>query len=495
MSNPRQELYDRIKESSKDEVILKEMIRLGFWESGDGQPAMSEEWIRKRGELTRELDALTKKQQRWANKEKLLHDMRKKRMQESKERQKQTKARNEEKRQERAKQWEETKTNDLIYLGDGVSGGLGKKENDSARLSRFGLPEFEGVADLAKSMGVSLGQLRFLAFHRKVAKSTHYRRFLMAKKSGGERLISAPMPRLKAAQYWVLDQLLLRVPVHDAAHGFVQKRSILTNAEQHTKQDVVINMDLRDFFPSIAYPRVKGVFRSLGYSEQIATTLGLLCTEPDRDELEIDGETYFVATGERHLPQGAPTSPAITNVLCYRLDKRLRGVAKSLGFRYTRYADDLTFSASGESAQRVKKLIWRARSIIAAEGFTFHPDKLRIMRRGARQEVTGLTVNEKPSVPRRDFRRFRALLFQLEKDGPEGKTWRGSSVRLLAAVRGYANFIKMVDPEGGRTYVDRADRLLKQYGWKQEIRHPAKSKASPSKGGLFGRLLKKLFGK
>ena len=224
--------------------------------------------------------------------------------------------------------------------------------------------------------------------------------------------------------------------------------------------------------------------------------LGLICTEPDADEVELDGQCFFVHASERYLPQGAPTSPAITNILCHRFDRRMTGMANKLGFTYTRYADDLTFSASGDEVENFRKLLWRAQSIVKAEGFRVHPKKTRIMRRGRRQEVTGLTVNERVSVPRRELRRFRALLYQIEKDGPGGKKWRGSEKHLLSAVRGYAYFIRMVDAEKGEEFVEKIERILKRERWQHVIRHPKKKKPVPpplpsqrkKKGSIFSKL-------
>src|SRR5207247_6023375 len=126
-------------------------------------------------------------------------------------------------------------------------------------------------------------------------------------------------------------------------------------------------------------------------SEHVATVLGLLCTEPPRVAAEVDGKVYHVALGERVLPQGACTSPAITNALCRRLDRRLAGLAKRHGFTYTRYADDLTFS--GDNGRAVGRLLRSVRSILEAEGFTEDPRKTKGMRRAGRQEVTGVSGN------------------------------------------------------------------------------------------------------
>jgi len=129
--------------------------------------------------------------------------------------------------------------------------------------------------------------------------------------------------------------------------------AFLTNARNHVGRDVVINLDLKDFFPTLTYARVKGLFEALGYAEAVAIPLALLCTEPMVDEVTLDGERHFIADGPRLLPQGAPTSPAITNLICRRLDRRLVGLARTLGFIYSRYADDLTFSGSGEAVKKI----------------------------------------------------------------------------------------------------------------------------------------------
>lgn len=189
--------------------------------------------------------------------------------------------------------------------------------------------------------------------------------------------------------------------------------------------------------------------------------LALLCTEPDRDEVVLDGQTYFLASGERHLPQGAPTSPAITNIICHRLDKRLTGLASILGFTYTRYADDLTFSADAAGKKNINKLKGLVHTIIEDEGFTVHPDKTKVMRKSSRQEVTGVIVNEKPGVNREDLKRFRALLFQIEKDGIQGKKW-GNSPDILASIQGYANFVAMVDARKGQAFQVQVKQIIEK---------------------------------
>ncbi|SFK55700.1 reverse transcriptase family protein [Methylorubrum salsuginis] len=463
----RQQLYDRIRESSKDEVILEEMIRLGFWPDGADQPNLPDDLIRRRGEISRELADLHRREALWRDPDAALKEMHRRRKKAALERRRETKLRNARTRHERALAWHARRDEDVLHLGEGVSGGLSAKD-EAGREPGPGLPRLESPKALAQAMGIPLGELRFLAYDRAVATVSHYRRFTIPKKTGGTRLISAPMPRLKRAQYWVLDALLAHAPVHGAAHGFVPGRSIVTNASAHVGRDVVVNLDLKDFFPTLDYRRVKGKFRGLGYAEPVATVLALLCTEPDTDAIEIDGQRLHAARGPRRLPQGAPTSPALTNLICTRLDRRLTGLAESLGFTYTRYADDLTFSASGEAADKVGPLLKYVGAIVAAEGFTVHPDKTRVMRRGRHQEVTGLTVNERVGVPRETLRRFRALLHALDRHGPAGRSWgRSSGDGVFRAALGFAQFVRMVTPETGAPLVAQARRLAERHGMAQ----------------------------
>ncbi|WP_075090919.1 reverse transcriptase domain-containing protein [Haloferula sp. BvORR071] len=471
----RQELYDQIRaRGGKDQYTLEEMVRTGFWKPGQAETKASEELIRREGELVKELRELNEKQRLYKNREAALKEMRRERLAASRQKQKENKAKREQARADKAAAWERRKQDEILFLGEGASTQLNKIESRVGHLLRHGLPDFATHRALAQAMLTNIGELRFLAYGRKVAKGGHYRRFLMPKKTGGHRLISAPMPRLKQAQHWILHQILEKVPVHAAAHGFRTEHSILTNAGPHIGASLMINLDLRDFFPNITWPRVFGLFHALGYSRSIATIFAQLCTEPPVEEVDLDGETWQVATGVRHLPQGAPTSPAITNLLCRRMDARMTGIAKKHGFAYTRYADDLTFSTQGGDRDAGRKLLWQVRRVIEEEGFQIHPDKLRTMGKGRRHEVTGVVVNQKLSVPREDVRAFRALLHRLEAKGPAACAWRGSGERILARVSGFANFLSMVDEKRYAPLYDQAMKLAAKHGYRHEIRHPAK---------------------
>jgi len=452
----RAELLARIQASSKDAVVLAEMQRLGFWPAGTSTPTLEAALIEREVELTKALDGLHAELRVKGDPEAALLAMRKERLAQSRERREATAQAREQRRFERAQRWHEARRTDAGYLGAGVSGGLQAPAAEGPALAP-GLPALASPLALAQAMGIALSELKFLCFHREVARTTHYRRFTLPKKTGGERTISAPMPRLKRAQYWVLDNVLAKVPLHAAAHGFVPGRSIVTNAAPHTGKPVVINLDLKDFFPSVTYPRIKGVFRALGYGEHVSTTLALLCSENAADELEVDGERFFVGGKgrDRVLPQGAPTSPMLTNILCRRLDRRLQGLADQLGFTYTRYADDLTFSASPDGAEQVGRLLRRVHHVLRDEGFTPHPDKQRVMRASSRQEVTGIVVNEKPSVSRTERRRLRAALHTAQRKGLEAATWQGQPATRDTLV-GYARFVQMVDARQGAAVLPRA---------------------------------------
>lgn len=459
----RQQIYDRIRESSKDEYILSEMKRLGFWPKQDEKPTAAEEAIKRQGQLEAELRQLSQRLRLAEDPEAALRAMRKERMLESRKKQEENRRRRNQDRYEKAAAWHARQDTQIDYLGEGVSAGLADVGSDAASLEKNRLPVLHSAADLAAAMGISVRELRFLSFSRKVSRVHHYRQFEIRKKTGGTRRISAPMPRLKRAQYWILDNVFNKLETHSAAHGFVSGRSIVSNAVPHVGSAVVINLDLQDFFPTISYRRVKGLVKSFGYSEQLATVIALLTTEPNADVVELHGERYYVANGERRLPQGSPASPAVSNIICRRLDRRLRDMAAKLGFVYTRYADDMTFSAPDKrQVEHLNKLLWRARAIISDEGFTLHPDKTRIMRAGARQEVTGIVVNAKPSLERKTLRRFRAALHRLEKDGANGVEWNGAD-NVLESMAGFANYLAMVDPTKGADYQKRMTKLRRQH--------------------------------
>ena len=460
MSTPRltrQQIYDRIKAGSKDSYILQEMKNLGFWDAE--KPSISEDLIKREAEVNKELGELQKLDRRFRNQEALITDMRKDRMKKAKEKRELTREANKQKKLDRAARWKLMQEKQIIYLGKDVSYGLSNTESDISTLNKYSLPIFKDIVDLAENMQVSLADIRYLLYHRKVATKSHYHTFTIPKKSGGVRTISAPKGKLKNLQHWVLNNILNIIPFDEHAHGFISGKSICTNAQPHVGKDIVVNIDLKNFFPTITYKRVKGLFSKLGYSEQIATIFALICTETPYDKVEMDGVEYFVQKSERVLPQGSPASPAISNLIAFRLDKKIKGLAAKYGFTYTRYADDLSFSTSANNDKQIARLLFFLEKIIVSEGLTINTDKTTIMRKGRQQRVTGIVVNQKLNIPREDMRRFRALLHNIDQNG-----WKGSE-NLALSVKGYISFVKMVNPERGMQFEACLNQIVKKYGF------------------------------
>ena len=447
--NDKARLYREITQNADEQTILERMREHGFWPQNEGLPETPNAESQELSQIEKELAQLRKTNSAVKNPEKALNEERKRRWEESKKRRSENKKKKAQEAQKRLQEWEAYRTNQIIHVGAGVSAGLQDRASNVEALNQRGLPVMHEGKDVAGRIGIKLSALRWLTYHRKAAALVHYHRFSIAKKTGGVRCISAPKPALAHVQRWVLEHILMPLEVEPCVHGFLPKHSILTNAHPHVGKSVVANLDIQDFFPSITFRRVKGLFHKIGYSEHVATILALICTEPPRVAAEVDGKVYFVALGDRILPQGACTSPAITNVLCRRLDKRLMGLAKKHDFAYTRYADDLTFS--GDNPKAIGRLLRSVRSILSSEGFREHPSKTRVMRQSARQEVTGLTVNEKPAVSRRELRKLRAILHNAAKHGMQSQN-RDDHPDFAAFLRGKVEFVAMIDPEKGQVF-------------------------------------------
>jgi retron-type reverse transcriptase len=351
-----------------------------------------------------------------------------------------------EKRARHAEAVRRRRLTDILFLGRGVSRGLADRRSNIEKLEKAGLPVMSTPSDVAALMGLTIPQLRWLAYHSDAAQTTHYARFQIPKRSGGMREIASPHRHLRRAQGWILERILSKAALEAPAHGFIPGKSILTNAAMHVKKAVVVNVDLKDFFPTISMPRVMGALRTLGYSPAVSTILALICTESPRQTVAFEGATYHVATGPRALPQGACTSPALSNLVSRRLDRRLAGMARKHGWTYTRYADDLTFSS--DSKEGVAMLLARIRHIVTEEGFEINPPKIRVLKRNAAQTVTGIVVNEKPNAPRSLRRLLRAVLHRAKKTG--------LAPAEHPKLRGRIEFVRMVNPPAG-------SKLLEQF--------------------------------
>ncbi|MEM7783125.1 MAG: reverse transcriptase domain-containing protein [Planctomycetota bacterium] len=367
---------------------------------------------------------------------------------------KQLKAEAAERKKLKKEAWQAYRSKHIVHLGEGVFWNdftdydKWDLENAEKRAAENSLPAIDSPAQLAEKLNLTIPQLRWLAFHRDAATSLHYRRFTIAKRDGSERPIWAPLPKLKKAQHWILYNIAERLRVHGSAHGFLAGRSIATNASVHSDSKTILKMDLREFFPTVTLPRVKGIFRKAGYREQVATLLALVCSEAPREIVKRNGKTYYVSLGPRCLPQGAPTSPALSNTVCFGLDARLEGLARKFGWRYSRYADDMTFSLpkNHKGAPGLGALIGLVRKTVAAEGFQVNNKKTNVVRCGARQRVTGLVVNgeHEPRTQRSVRRNIRAAIHNLKlgKSLKEGET--------MESLRGMIAFISMTQRELGQ---------------------------------------------
>lgn len=454
---------ERLREIGKEAFIREEMERLGFWPPATGATeAMEEAEVKLKllspilQEARSELSKLDREINLGKNIPALLLDIRKKRIERIRVQRVARKLQQAEQKAAHTAQYLEWKERSLLYLGHGVSAGLRYEGGDPSRIETTGLPVLASAEELAGSMGITTRQLSWLTYHRGVVVNDHYARFAIPKRGGGTRAISAPKKQLRAAQKWVLVNILDKVGVHNAAMAFRPKRSIVHNARLHTSKSIVIRVDLKDFFPSIQFRRVKGLFKGLGYNEGIASIFALLCTESPRVGLTLDGKKRYVAVGERQLPQGACTSPAITNIMCRRLDARLIGIASRYEFTYSRYADDLVFSHTKPEAS-AGQLFTRLRQIVEAEGYVINDKKTRVMRPQHRQVVTGVIVNETPSVSRHDLRKFRAFLHHCETEGMQTMSERLDKNASYYA-SGYLSFVHMVNPE-------QAEKIQQKHPW------------------------------
>lgn len=323
------------------------------------------------------------------------------------------------------------------------------------------LPSLETVREVATWLRLDVHELLWFADLRDrnalptPSPLSHYNVRLIAKRDGSVRVVEAPKQHLRHIQRRILRDILSLAPLHPAVHGFCAGRSIVSFASPHAGREAVVRLDLKDFFPSVSGPRVQALFRTLGYPEHVADLLGGLCTTTtprqlwrqfpgDLDPEEVARLRMFYA--RPHLPQGAPSSPAISNLCAFRLDRRLAGFAAAAGAAYTRYADDLAFSGEAPFARSADRFAARVAAIASEEGFSVQHRKTRLMRSSVRQHLAGLTVNRRPNLPRREFDRLEAILTNCLRHGPETQN-REDHADFRAHLQGRVGFAAMVNPE------------------------------------------------
>jgi RNA-directed DNA polymerase len=290
--------------------------------------------------------------------------------------------------------------------------------NKSERLRLFGLPLLTSLQSLAEETHLSKGLLfRLCKFSEK-----HYARYEIPKASGGSRVICAPSGQMKAVQAWILRTILEKIPVSREATAFVRGKGILENIRPHKGNRFFLCMDIEDFFPSITLDRVQEIFRRAGYDGFISYALASLCT------------------CGRRLPQGGVTSPVISNIVCKRLDKRISRYVGKRDITYTRYADDMTFSAM--SAQRLASIESFVAYIIRDEGFVVNVAKTRLLGPRQSRRITGLVVShEGIGVGRQVERLLRA---KISNSADASACRRGTSER-VSHIQGWLSYMRYVD--------------------------------------------------
>ncbi len=337
-------------------------------------------------------------------------------------------------------------------------------------------PPLDDVSALADCLGLTAGELAWFADNGQWSRRTttdrllHYRVSSRVSASGGVRVLEAPRPRLRHLQRVLLRTVLGPVPPHDAAHGFRQGRSVGSFAAPHAGQAVVIRFDLEGFFASVTAGRVHATLRSAGLTEPVAYALtGLFTTvTPAVSWRGIPRPTDPLMhaahwrLGRRlavpHLPQGAPTSPALANLAAYRLDVRISALVRAWGGRYTRYADDLALSGGRAWGRGTSRLLDAMEEIVRDEGFVVHPSKTAVLPRAGRQVLGGLVVNDRPHVSRAEVDRLRAVLHNCARYGPSTQN-RTSVPDLRAHLAGRISWVAQHDPARGARLLTALDAV------------------------------------
>jgi hypothetical protein len=338
------------------------------------------------------------------------------------------------------------------------------------------VPELPSLAELASHLGLSLAELDWLAdtkgLERRVPdeKLRNYRYMWLRRQAGPPRVIERPKARLKAIQRSVLHEVLDWIPAHHAAHGFTRGRSARSHAALHTGRYVILSFDLEDFFASVSAGRVYGIFRTAGYPEPVAHKLTGLTTNTlpvdewaavPRPTTQPSIEAHH-RLGRRlatpHIPQGAPTSPALANLAAFRLDRRLAGLASSLGATYSRYADDLTISGPRPLAERAVGVRDTVKRIAREEGFAVNERKSRLTTRAGAQRVCGVVVNERLNVARGEYDVLKATLHNAARHGPASQN-RARVPDFGAHLLGRIAWVESLHPERGQKLRQQFERI------------------------------------
>jgi RNA-directed DNA polymerase len=337
-------------------------------------------------------------------------------------------------------------------------------------VSRWPVTPLPHLAALARLLDLDTGELAWFAdtrsLDRQVTEPLRHYRWSALPKRDGMRLLAAPKPRLKEIQRRLLRHVLTPITLHPAAHGGVPGRSVASALRPHAGAEVVIRADLESFFAAIPARRVYGVLRNAGYPEAVAHTITGLCTTvvpravwqaiappSDSDRHRRLGQSLAVP----HLPQGAPTSPALANLVAFSLDRRLSGLARAFDAEYTRYVDDLTFSGGGRLRAARSAFVEQLAAIAADEGFRLVEAKTVVLGSAGRQQALGAVLNHHPTLSRPERDALRALLHNCATHG-----WRSQArgrENFPAHVLGRIGHLTGLDPSLGVKLRDRYDLI------------------------------------
>ncbi len=343
--------------------------------------------------------------------------------------------------------WKKFNKSNFTHLGKGVSNYLNLQDSDTKLLEEHNLPIITDAKTLSQLIKLPIKKIKWMAYHRRTSLTNHYIDFKIPKKRGGNRNISRPKPILKSVQLIIKNMILDKIPMREHIFGFRKGISIYDHALVHCGANVIINFDLKDFFPSISFNRVRKAFMKLGYSGEISSVLALLTTKQDSKIVEIDNKIHHIYSSSRYLPQGASTSPIISNLVAENLDTQLLLRSESFGFKYTRYADDLSFSSKAQKPN-IKGMIYMINKTIELHGYKINRNKTNVLFDNNSQNITGLIINSKqPKIPRVWRRRLRAAIHNYSR----GKEQDPSElIRILSSI----NYLKTTHPYKIEKYLE-----------------------------------------
>lgn len=315
-------------------------------------------------------------------------------------------------------------------------------------------PAIDTLSDLADWLAITHSELDWFANFRRFDATTpeplrHYRYQLLEKQDGRMRLIEKPKARLKSLQRKIYQEILSTSDTHPAAHGFCRGRSCLSHASMHTGKRYLMLFDIADCFQSIGWLKVNSVFRRMGYPEKVSCYLTALCTHCvhlDKAQSTHFDNTQTAKLKQRHLPQGAPGSPALVNAVLHQLDLRLSGLARSLDLEYSRYADDIAMSGDAHRDWRFLESL--VGGICLDESVSLNHRKTRIKKAHQKQRVVGIVVNSKPNIDRKHFDTLKAILTNCTRHGLESQN-RGNHPQFRAHLLGRVQYVKSLNEQRG----------------------------------------------